>query len=177
MPREATDLVPPFGATREGVLALVPEVRLRAADTEPAPGQYGITAAHVDSWIDDLTDSVAMALDGWERLSNVAVYGDDNVTVVVLGDRDRLRGSARTLIHNGVASYVEAARHPERAAVNDTSYAEVLWRRYTDGLDRLVLWFRGRLANPEDGDELGGVAHGGPAFGFPAPLFGDSLRF
>lgn len=183
MARPADAPVPPFGATRDGVTGLVPEARLLPGDLVPV-GKYGVTEAQVDAWVVELTDVVAMTLDGWERLDNtpvLATAADGTVlTVLVEGDRDRLLGSARTVVHNGAASYLEAARHPERAAVNDTSYAAVLWARYTDGLTRLADWLTARLADLEAGDTpepVVGELAGGTAYSFPAPLFGDLLPF
>lgn len=170
--------VPPFGATVAGVRSLVPEARLYVGPMPPPEGTYAITVPQVAAWVDELTDSVAMTLDGWERLSNDAVLADDEVTVLIEGDRTRLAASARTIIHNGAASYLEAARHPERAAVNDTSYAAVLWQRYTDGLDRLAAWLLRRLEDPQAGDvEEPDALAGGVVYSFPVPLVGDGLRF
>lgn len=174
MARTATAPVPPFGATRAGVVSLTPEAKLIAGDTVPE-GRYGVTEAQVDAWLDELSDAVAMVLDGWEGLDDTPVLAEDGVTVLVAGDRTRLIGAARTIVHNGAAAYLEAARHPERATVNDTSYAAVLWARYTAGLDRLAAWLTARLATPEPGDTDAALA--GPAYAFPAPLIGDSLRF
>lgn len=170
--------VPPFGASVAGTWSLVPEARLYTGPMPPPEGTYAITVAQVAAWVDELTDAVAMVLDGWERLSNDTVLADDEVTVLIEGDRDRLLGSARTIIHNGAASYLEAARHPERAAVNDTSYAAVLWARYTDGLDRLAAWLTKRLEDPQAGDETEPeLVNGGAVYSFPTPLVGDGLRF
>lgn len=180
MARAADAPVAPFGATRAGVTALVPEARLIAGDGPVPAGKYGVTEGQVDAWVDELSDSVALRLDGWERLTNVAVTEDvDGVTTVLIaGDRDRLVGHARTLVHNAAASYLEAARHPERANnVNDTSYAAVLWERYRAGLEDLVGWLEVRLAAPETGDTPEPAASAAAAYSFPAPLFGDALRF
>lgn len=179
--RAATDPVPPFGATRDGVTGLVPEAKLIAGEGPVPDGRYGVTEAQVDRWIDELSEVVAVELDGWERLSNDAVTAetlDGTVTVVVEGDRDRFLGSARAIVHNGAASYLEAARHPERASVNDTSYAAVLWQRYTDGLARLAAWLTKRLEHPEAGDTDEPATEAGTAlYSFPTPLVGDGLRF
>lgn len=175
MPRPADEPVVPFGATRLGVTGLVPEARLIPGDVLPV-GKYGVTEAQVDRWLDELSGDVAVRLDGWERLSNDPVL--DGITVLIDGDRDRLKAWAAGVIHNGAASYLEAARHPERAGVNDTSYAAVLWDRYTTGLDKLDAWLTKRLDDLETGDELpGDVDADGPGYYFPTPLIGDSLRF
>ncbi len=167
-PRPADEEVAPFGATRVGVTALVPEARLIAGSVVPV-GRFGVTEAAVDGWVDELTGVLAMTLDGWQRLSDVPVEPEET------SDRDQLREYAATVIHNGAASYLEAARHPERAAVNDSSYAAVLWARYTAGLDRLSAWLDRRLAATDPADAPDDTA-GGPAFAFPEPLFVDGFR-
>lgn len=179
MARAADEPVAPFGATRAGVTGLVPEARLVPGDVL-VEGRYGVTEAQVDRWLDELSGDVSVRLDGWERLSNVAVVDDTGVEPVVLidGDRDRVRAWAAGVIHNGAASYLEAARHPERSSVNAESYSAVLWQRYEAGLDRVAAWLEGRLEVPDAGDtEAPDVELGGPAYSFPTPLVGDRLRF
>lgn len=168
----ATDTpTPPFGATVDGVTALVPEARL--VDGTPAAGQYGVTVTQVQAWVDELTGVVAMTLDHWQRLSDEPVEPEDT------SDRAQLCEYARTVIHNGAASYLEAARHPELASnVNDTSYAAVLWSRYTDGLDRVAAWLEKRLADQDPADTPEPqAATGFTDYAFPPPLIGDNLRF
>lgn len=179
MARAANEPVAPFGATRAGVTGLVPEARLVAGEGPPPVGTYGVTEGTVDGWVDELSGAVAIRLDGWEALTNEPVVEDvaGVPTTIVEGDRDRLRAWARSVVHNGAASYLEAARHPERAAVNDTSYAAVLWDRYVTGLDRVAAWLEARLANPDAGDTVTEAAYAGPAYYFPDPLIGDGLRF
>lgn len=164
---------PPFGATAAGALALVPEARL-IPGAGPAPvGKFGVTEAQLEAWVAELTGTVAMRLDGWQRVSTEAVAPETT------SDRDQLATYARAVIHNGAASYLEAARHPERAGVADTSYAAVLWARYRDGLTDLIGWLEARLADPAGGDtpEPETDASAGVLYNFPAPLVGDGLRF
>jgi hypothetical protein len=179
MARAADAPVAPFGATRAGVLGLVPEARLVPGDVL-VEGRYGVTEAQVDRWLDELSGDVSVRLDGWERLSDTPVVdesGEEPVELIA-GDRTRLRAWAAGVVHNGAASYLEDARHPERAGVNDTAYGAVLWARYEAGLDKLAAWLEVRLASPDAGDteepvaELAGIVHS-----FPAPLVGDRLRF
>lgn len=177
MARAADEPVAPFGATRNGVTGLVPEARLTPGDAVVV-GKYGVTEGQVDRWLDELSGDVSVRLDGWERLSDAPVLAEDEVTVLVEGDRTRLRAWAAGVVHNGAASYLEAARHPERAGVNDTSYAAVLWDRYVAGLDKVAAWLEGRLEDPDQGDQPTPDADAtGPLFSFPAPLVGDRLRF
>ena len=177
MARAADAAVAPFGATRNGVTALVPEARLIAGDGPLPAGKYGVTEGTVDGWLDELSGSVALRLDGWERLTNDPVLAEDDVTVLVKGDRDRLAEHARTVVHNGAASYLEAARHPERARPADTSYAAILWDRYRTGLDDLAGWLTARLENLDPGDTPEPAATGGGDYSFPEPLFGDGIRW
>lgn len=163
--------VPPFAATAAGAWSLVPEARLYDGPMPPPDGVYAVTVAQVEAWVAELTGAVAMRLDGWQRLSDTPVEPETT------SDRDQLIDYARTVIHNGAASYLEAARHPERAAVNDTSYAAVLWERYRAGLEDLVGWLTGRLARADAGDAPAPAPAGGLAYSFPPPLFGDALRF
>lgn len=163
--------VPPFDATAAGAAALVPEARLVAGSGPVPEGTYGITEATVETWVGELTGAVAMRLTGWQRLS------DEVVAPETTSDRDQLIAAARTIIHNGAGSYLEAARHPERSGVNDDSYSAVLWNRYTAGLDQLAAWLEGRLADGDPIDEPAGAPTGIPIGYFPDPLFGDGLRF
>lgn len=164
------DGVAPFGASVAGVTSLVPEARLWTSSNPIPAGTYAVTIDQVAAWVDELTGVVAMTLDGWQRLNAVAVAPETT------SDRDQLVAYARTVVHNGAASYLEAARHPERAGVNDTSYAAVLWARYTDGLTRLTAWLATRLAAGDTADGPDPAADL-PAYAFPTPLVGDLLRF
>lgn len=163
--------VEPFGATGKGAADLVPEARLIPGDTVPA-GKYGVTEAQVEAWVRELTGAVALRLAGWQGLSATPVAPETT------SDRDQLIAYARTIVHNGAASYLEAARFPERASNADTSYAAVLWARYRDGLADLAGWLEARLDEgtvteptpPDAGSD-------GPIGSFPAVLFGDGLRF
>ncbi|MEG1971278.1 MAG: hypothetical protein RR101_14295 [Burkholderiaceae bacterium] len=167
-PDPRTDPVAPFGATVQGAADLVPEARLR--DAPPTAGQFGITVAQAAAWVVELTGVVALRLDRWERLSDRAPAEG------VPSDRASLVDAARTIVHNGVGSYIEDARHPERSSVNTTEYGAVLWERYRTQLDDLAEWLRRRLANPDDGDEgAGGI--GGAAGGFPPPFITDTIRW
>jgi hypothetical protein len=149
----------PFGATVTGVAALVPSAPIR--DQIPA-GQKGITTAQVETWLDELSNTVDLRLAGRERLRDEA-------------RKTALVDAARGVVCNGVASYVEAARFAERAAVADTSYAEVLWRRYQSGLVELVALLTGWLDDEDDAvPEPGG---GSPAWSFPETAFPDGMRF
>ena len=174
MARTPVAPVAPYGATRAGVTGLVPEARLVPGDVL-VEGRYGVPEAQVDRWLDELSGDVSVRLDGWERLTDTPVVDELDV-VLIEGDRTRLRAWAAGVIHNGAASYLEAARHPERSSVNEDSYSAVLWARYVTGLDKLAAWLTLRLVEADPGDAVD-PASLGPAFYFPEPLVGDRLRF
>ncbi len=172
-PINPDDPIPPFGATVSGVASLVPEATLRDGTQPAVEGQYRITYEQVAAWVTEISGAVAMRLDGWQNLPGRTP--EDVKPPETTPDRDQLVEYARTVIHNGAASYLEAARHPERAQVNTESYAAVLWARYRDGLADLIAWLAARLGN--DGELPGEDGTGGIGFCFPPPLFGDLLRF
>lgn len=167
--------IAPYGATVNGVTALVPEVKLWTSDQPLPEGTYRITATQVAEWVAELSDTISMELDGWDRLSQDPTLAEDGTTVLIVSDLERFVDAARTIVHNGAASYLEAARHPERARNADTSYAAVLWQRYTDGLTRLTAWLTKRLAEPESGDTPEPEAAIGGAWSFPCPTFADGF--
>jgi hypothetical protein len=168
MPVDPTAPVDPFGATVNGTWSLVPEAKLLNVEPDEVPdGTFGVTMGQVLAWVEELTGVVAMTLTGWQRLSDTPVAPEQT------SDRAQLIEYARTVIHNGAASYLEAARHPERSKVNSDSYSAVLWKRYTDGLDRLAAWLTKRLADLEAGDTEETLTTGGGAYAFPCPVFLD----
>lgn len=154
--------VPPFGTTVAGVLALVPEAKLVTEEAKAA-GAKGVTELDVLGWLDGLSATVSLRLDGWEQLEAVATDELDS-----LPDRELFVARARDLVHNGAASYLEAARYPERAGRAGTSYDTVLWARFEAGLLELAGWLSRRV---DTGDS--GVASAAPslAYSFPEPSF------
>lgn len=152
--------VAPFGATVAGVLALTPEATLVTA-AQLVAGRRGVTEADVIGWLEGLSARVSLRLDGWERLEAVVIDGADS-----LPDRAILIAQARDLVHNGAASYLEAARYPERAAKADTSYAAVLWARFEGGLELLYGWLSVRV---NTGLLEGGATGGTPSLDFSFP--------
>lgn len=156
----------PFGATIAGVNALVPEATLLSA---PTPGQYGVTTGQVDAWLDELSGRVAMRLDGWQVLPTIPVAPETT------SDRDQAAAYARDVVQNGAASYLEAARHPERASVNTTTYAAVLWERFTAGLEDVAGFVARRLAkgDPTTGGDTAAGSSSSSVGAFPDPTFID----
>jgi hypothetical protein len=153
-----SDPIEPFGASVSGVSALVPAAPVLDA---LQPGQKGVTAAQVALWVEELSEAVDLRLAGRERLRNEARLAS-------------LLKAARGVIHNGAASYLESARFAERAAVADTTYGEVLWKRYTDGLRELVDMLTAWLSDQDDSTP---EANNAPAWSFPETSFPDGMRF
>lgn len=160
-----------FGATINGVAWLVPEATLRDGSIPAPTGVYGVTYEAVHAWIVEVSGMTELVLDGWQGLPTTPREPETT------SDRDQFISAVRTIVHNGAASYLEAARHPERANVNTESYAAVLWNRYTVELDRLADWLRAKLANTGTGPDESTGDNGGLGYGFPPPLFGDLVRF
>lgn len=169
----ASDPVPPFGATVAGVEALLPDATIY--DVLPA-GRKGVTKAQTAAWLDELSGRVAIRLGGWARLRATVLDGEP---VDAATPYTQLVDAARTVVHNGAASYVEAARFPERAAAADTSYAGVLWARFTDGLADLAGWLERELAEADNVDvvEPGPVDADAPLGNFPAAVGWSGVPF
>jgi hypothetical protein len=146
--------VDPFGVTVADVAAFVPEASILDTLGE---GQRGVTTAQVVDWLTGLSARVESAVDGWTSLP------EDKQTLIA--------AEARDLIANGAASYLEAARHPERASKADTSYAQVLWDRWLTGLGALAAHVSEWL------DEDPTTTHGKPAYSFPAATIRDATRW
>lgn len=172
----------PFGATVDGVIALVPTARLLDDTAVPVPvptgglepgrggGTFAVSVSTVAAWVEELSARLALRLDGWQRLTATPVAPETT------SDRDQLVAFARDLVHNGAASYLEAARYPERSAAATTSYAAVLWARFESGLADLSTWLERRLEDGTDVADAPALA-GVPAASFPPPRFLDSLVF
>lgn len=152
----AEDPVDPFGANLAGVQALIPEVEL--LDTL-AIGQRGVTKDQVRVWLVELTGHVLLRLSQYTELTDTA-------------RQDVVVAMARDILHNGVASYAEAAAFPERTGRAETSYDQVLWKRYLD--DRAALeaqideWLDGQNAN---------TGAGGISASFPCAAVPDGIGF
>ena len=147
-----------FATTVEAVYALAPEAE-RITDPADSRMPTPITEATVAGWILDLSAQLAGAA---LRLNLV-----DPGPVL-----DDLHASARATVACGAASYLEAARYPTRAGLNDSSYAGVLWARYQQGTAALVVQLDAAImdAGPE-------IEHVGPESGpfgrFPDPFWAD----
>ncbi len=160
---------PPFAATVAGVRALIPEATI--PDVLPA-GRKGVITAQVTGWLTELSNRVDLRVAGWRRLrvdQNTAEAADGTPAPL-----DRFKGAARDVVHNGAASYTEAARYPERARVADSSYAGVLWERFETGLAELAAWVDTELT----GDDVDtGVIEPGNDPDTPAGNFPPATRW
>lgn len=168
---DLTEGFTPWGATVDGALQLLPDAVLIA---NPEPGRVGVTVVAAEQWVEDVSRRVARRLSRWQQLPTAPVAPE------VDSDRDQLVADARDLVHQAVASYIEAARRPGTTA-NEASYAAVLWRRYTTGLDELATWLDELLEAAAAGE--GGAGAPGEQTpkrspsSFPAPTFTDALRW
>lgn len=152
--------VEPFAATRKGVTDLLP------AATFPetlAVGQKGVTLTMVDGYLADVSRAAAAQLTGYTRLS--AEYR----TSIVEG--------ARALVHSGAASYAQAARFPEKVGKTDDGYAELLWKRYVDGLRDLSALLAGWLADDTKVDTPTVVSTGQVLLNFPPARITERTGF
>lgn len=118
----------PFGASIEGVKALLPHRRIRdVAPVAPAAGETFTTVAQVDGWLAEYAAEVDARLGDYELIPGVTATWIASVTTRAAG-----------LVHTAAAATAEAAGHPERTDTSTDSYSTVLWNRYTRGLDRLT---------------------------------------
>lgn len=159
--------VPPWGATVNGALSLLPDAVLLGQEPSANGANRGVSRLRAYAWVEELSGQVALRLDGWSTLS--ADLNDDTQ----LSDRDNLKTSARSLVHNGVASYIQAARY---SGDDRSGYATILWERYTTGLDVLTGWLTRRLEGEDPAAQDGG-AIGGAVGRFPPPFYRDQMRF
>lgn len=149
-----------WGCSVDGVQALLPDA---VFPTTMTPGQKGLTRSQVETWLIELSGVAALRLTGFTKLV-------DPERITALTD------AARDAVHNGAASYVEAARHPDRAGKGATSYADVLWSRFTDRLTDLAELLEEWLTDPDDAT-TGDAPGPSPAFSFPASAVPDTLRW
>lgn len=132
-----------YGATVDGVRALLPHLEPLTAATVPTVGQ-------VQEHVDRMSEVVA------------ARVGEALATVVDADQLVALTGLARAAVELGAAAWTEDARYPERAAMADTSYGQVLWSRYREVLEALL------IALGVDVNAPGGPT-GVPVYNFPPP--------
>lgn len=139
-----------YGASVAGVRRLLPTVDIEAS-SEPSESD-------VQAWLAEFTGNVA------RRLGNVSALTEAQVGEITV--------AARGLVHLGVAATVYDAHFPERAGLTDQSYGQVLWGRYSDGLDELDAEVEALTGEEAAG---GADASGVPLYYFPEPAFPDNL--
>lgn len=163
-----------YGTTVQDVLNLIHTVSVDMGDGytqhggRVREGTIYITSTQVEAWIRQVSSRVTTRLKRFYLVSpDVPFY----LTVL---------SSARDVVANGAASYAYAAAAPEKASTADTtSYAEVLWRRYLDGLEVLEEmvddWVKDNVPGVDDDDKrLGGLPGRGR---FPKPRVRDCDRW
>jgi hypothetical protein len=150
-----------FDTTVDAVYDLAPEAD-RVTDPNNSTLPTPITEDTVARWIVDISNAVAGSIGPW---------GDITGEVALSG----VKSAARACIANGAASYLEAARYPTRANMNDSSYAGVLWARYTAGVTALKEQVKLIIAEDDPGEVEQGGPSGGPFGSFPPTYFADGM--
>lgn len=159
--------VAPWGVTVVDVAVLTTDVTiLDAVPTGVKPNStVNITVGTVRAWIDEVSQLVSGSLGQYER-------------IIDLDRRRIIEKAAKTVVVNGVGSYVEGAAHPTTATPNTTSYAQVLWARYKDGLLSLMGLIDRWVSAGGDGiGPVDTVTSGPAAWYFPPPMVRDWMNF
>ena len=137
------------------VAALVPEATI---PEERATGQKAVIESEVEDWIASLTAALVSGLhEDWLLLP------EDKVELI--------EAAGKTIVACAAASYVEAARAPERAGLANTTYSAVLWDRWMQGRAELTAQVEEWLA------ESPTLSHVRPGYSFPDARVTDSLRW
>lgn len=172
-PLGPADTVGDFQVPIRDVLALVPDA-LVVSDPEDAEttayDRTRITYGQVAGWIEDVTAVTAVQLAGLSRLSENSII------------RTTFGRAAASVVATGAASYLTAARFPEREGQGVDSYAKTLWDRYSLQLTALAASLTAVVdaggtdvdPPPDGGTPTGG---GGIAGSFPPPMFPDDMAW
>lgn len=160
MTTNLTEALGDYEATLQGVADLLPQMSLLEALN---PGQRGVTYAMAKGYVLEITGRVQARLINFHRLNGDA--------------QGRIRKGAKDLVHNGAASYAQAARFPEQAQPNTDGYATVLWNRFSTGLDDLVKLCDQLLADQETDSDECALNKAVPATSFPLPVIDDCTRW
>lgn len=140
-----------YSATVDGVRALLPDVVIDE-DSKPSEEQVG-------EWVLDYTATVA------GRIGSLDAITDEDV----VADVER---RARNLVHLAAGAQTEDAVHPSGASTTESSYGEVLWERYKEGLEQLatdVAVIIGQSSSSPNRDRPRGV--------YPPTSFPDRVRW
>lgn len=136
----------PFGLSVQDVHRLVPYRQLPSAPADAYPsGTLALSTQDIEAWIAQLSGDLMgrLTLAAGVFLADSVAWGQ-----VYLMCRDA--------VSNGAASYWEAAFYPERAGVNDTTYAGVLWQRYLRSVEAIEKMIQTLLSQSDQGgDGLG----------------------
>lgn len=152
--------VEPFGATRKGVTDLLPGATFPEA---LGVGQKGVTLTMIDGYLVDVSGKAAAQLAGYTRLK------EEYRTAIV--------NDARGLVHNGAASYAQAARFPEKVGKTDDGYAELLWSRFTTGLRDLSALLASWLTDDSKVEAAPETRAGQVALNFPPARITEHTGF
>jgi hypothetical protein len=147
----------PFAATVDAVYNLAPEAE-RVTDGNLSKLPTPITEDTVARWVEEVSAAVSVGIGPWASFTGPTL--------------ERVSAAARAVVANGAASYLEAARYPTRADLNDSTYAGVLWRRYTDGVATLAGQVTA-LIDAGGPDVIIFTGRAGPFGVFPEPYFVD----
>lgn len=163
-----TEIVEPapdvsFGCTVADVLRLLPHIEVGApvvVDAEYGPTQVRhLTEADVEGFIQAVGSRVLARIYRYEAVPERT--------------QEHIRTMARDLVATGAAHYVQAAVHPGASNPNDgSSYAAMLWDRFTTDLDDVRATIDRELEDPSDGIPSGGIT----GF-FPPPMFTDDQQY
>lgn len=112
----------PFGATVQGTLDYVPELRLNPIDDAPT----------VETFIGAISPMVATSLGFRLRALEALAPGSTEGAEVLAESRD----SAKGLVQLGAAALLQDSRYPELAASSktDQAYGATLWARFQEAL-------------------------------------------
>lgn len=153
-----TDPLGPFGATVQGVIDLLPHATFPETLN---PGQKGVSKAMVAGYVMELSGRVDLKLVDRDRLT-----GEGRVVQV--------EAAARDAIHNGAASYAQAARFPEQSAPNSDGYAGVLWARFETAVKDVAGLVDAWLVDSDDATPEEGTS---PGYSFPCAQATETMLF
>lgn len=147
-----------FGCTVDAVYQLAPEAE-RLTDPAGSALATPITESTVQQWIIDVSSALSAGIGDWADLTGDTLLG--------------VQAAGRAVVACGAASYLEAARYPTHSSMNDSSYAGVLWLRYTEGMASLAATVKAAVdAGGED--VTPDVRESGPFGSFPPAYFADA---
>lgn len=149
------DPIGPYDVSIHAVGSLIRNVNIVPSQSNTR-NDKSVTHHEVTTWINELSVRAGVALWQYDRIPETHPARPGILTAI------------SGAIANGVASYVYAAAHPEMVSPADgASYSQILWSRYTDGLEEINTTITGVLAH----------GTGGAAWSFPRPQRSDREPF